>query len=64
MTSKTINIKPKSAKVKVRKPDGSYLEEKGETVKRNAFWVRRINDGDVVAAETEKASAKTNGEKK
>lgn len=41
-----INIKPKAGII-VRKPDGSILSPKGEVIKRTAYWVRRINDGDV-----------------
>ncbi|WP_153448478.1 DUF2635 domain-containing protein [Vibrio algicola] len=46
-----IYVKPNKANVKVRKPDGKYLAEQGEEVTKSAFWVRRINDGDVVASE-------------
>lgn len=57
-----INLKPAKTNVPVRKPDGSYLAVEGEAVLRNAYWVRRLNDGDVVkfkpAASTNKSVAK------
>ncbi len=53
-------MKPAKAGVKVRKEDGTHLAEKGEKVKRTAFWVRRIKDGDVIDVEAAKqAAAKT-----
>ena len=45
---KTVILKPKKKGLKVRKPDGSHLEPEGEKVSYNAYWVRRINEGDVV----------------
>ncbi len=45
-----IKIKPKQG-LKVRKPDGSHLNDKGEIVKRTAFWLRRLKDGDVTLVE-------------
>lgn len=42
-----ITIKPAKAGVNVLKPDGKHLSNDGETVKRSAFWVRRLSDGDV-----------------
>lgn len=42
-----IHVKPTKPDVKVRKPDGKHLAEQGEEVTKSAFWVRRINDGDV-----------------
>ena len=42
-----IFVKPKSG-LTVRKPDGSKLAADGETVTRSSFWVRRLQDGDVV----------------
>lgn len=56
----TIKVKPNPDKkgVKVRKPDtGKYLDAKGETVKKTAFWVRRIKDGDVIDLSTPKKTA-------
>lgn len=64
----TITIKPAKSGVNVRKPDGSKLKADGESVTKNAFWVRRLNDGDVelvkstkveeTKAETKKVDAK------
>ena len=65
--SEMIKIKPAKDGVNVPKPDGSKLSADGETVKRSAFWVRRLSDGDVVLVETAKtksvaAKADTKGE--
>ncbi|WP_420865029.1 DUF2635 domain-containing protein [Pseudomonas simiae] len=38
---------------------GALLPEKGDSVPLNAYWQRRINDGDVVKAEPEKAPKPT-----
>jgi hypothetical protein len=38
---------------------GSLLPEKGDSVPLNAYWQRRINDGDVVKAEPETAPKAT-----
>lgn len=43
-----IKIKPAKAAVPVRKPTGEYLDKDGEAVERSSYWVRRIQDGDVV----------------
>jgi ribosomal protein L19 len=43
-----IKVQPASKDIKVRKPDGAHLSDEGETVTRNAFWIRRIADGDGV----------------
>lgn len=43
-----ITIKPANPAVNVRKQDGPFLAEDGEPVTRTAYWVRRLNDGDVV----------------
>lgn len=57
---KKIAIKPKSGKVKVRKPDGQWLSQNGETVKRTAYWLRRIKDGDVIVLDkTGQANSQT-----
>ncbi len=46
-------IKPNG--VKVRNPlTMQYLSTSGETVARNSYWIRRLNDGDVVIAKTSK----------
>lgn len=57
-----IHIKPAKAAVPVRKPNGEYLKADGEKIERSSFWVRRLNDGDVVevkAHATAKAAATT-----
>ena len=36
---------------------GALLPEKGDSVPMNAYWQRRINDGDVVKAEAVKPPA-------
>ncbi|WLG37622.1 DUF2635 domain-containing protein [Pseudomonas rhodesiae] len=38
---------------------GALLPEKGDSVPLNAYWQRRINDGDVVKAEPPKAAKST-----
>ena len=43
----TMKVKPNNG-LKVRKEDGTHLAKEGETVPRNSFWVRRLNDGDVI----------------
>lgn len=52
-----INIKPAKPAVPVRKPNGEYLNAEGEKVERSSFWVRRLNDGDVVELKAAKAKA-------
>lgn len=32
---------------RVRKPDGTLLDEQGESVMWSSFWLRRLRDGDV-----------------
>lgn len=57
MTTPLILVKPAKQGVKVRKEDGKYLADKGEKVKRNGYWIRRIKQGDVLDVEAEKAKA-------
>lgn len=60
-TQDMITIKPAKAGVNVLKPDGTHLANNGETVKRSAFWVRRLSDKDVEIvkpANVAKAAAK------
>ncbi|MEJ6520647.1 DUF2635 domain-containing protein [Shewanella bicestrii] len=52
-----INIKPAKPAVPVRKPNGEYLKADGEKVERSSFWVRRLNDGDVVELKVAKSAA-------
>lgn len=58
-----VNVTPKAGII-VRKPDGSILSPKGEVIKRNAYWVRRINDGDVVIIKSDEKSTDAAKEKK
>jgi len=39
-------IKPKDG-LKLRKENGQFLAEGGETVIASSYWLRRLNDGDV-----------------
>jgi len=39
-------IKPKAG-LKLRKENGQFLDEDGETVIASSYWLRRKNDGDV-----------------
>lgn len=56
--TKMIEIKPAKEGISVPKPDGGRLKVEGEKVKRSAFWVRRLHEGDVILVVT-KASPKT-----
>ncbi|WP_058659261.1 DUF2635 domain-containing protein [Vibrio cholerae] len=51
MEQNQIKVKPAKASVPVRKENGEFLKQEGETVTRSAFWVRRLKDGDVVQVE-------------
>ncbi|EKO3778264.1 DUF2635 domain-containing protein [Vibrio cincinnatiensis] len=66
MEQKQINVKPAKASVPVRKENGEFLKQDGETVARTAFWVRRLKDGDVVlveqSAKKTRAKAQETGE--
>ena len=51
-----IFVKPAQAGLRVRMPpNGDVLPDEGMEVERDSFWVRRINDGDVVEIEAPKA---------
>lgn len=39
-------LKPKAG-VRVRKPDGAYLDAAGEDLALTSFWLRRIAEGDL-----------------
>lgn len=53
-----LTIKPAEGLI-VRCPSGALLAKDGETVKRSAYWIRRLNDGSVVEIKTlPKAGAK------
>jgi hypothetical protein len=45
-----IFLKPAPDKV-VRKPVGGHLLPEGEWVNQESYWLRRLNDGDVVEAD-------------
>lgn len=52
-----LKVKPAPGRaVPVPEKGGVLLAEKGETVPRNAYWLRRLNDGDVVDAGPTKGS--------
>lgn len=36
--------------LKVRMPNGNHLPDGGAEVELNSYWLRRLNDGDVVQA--------------
>lgn len=44
---KTMTIKPAPG-LRVRTPDGGLLPESGATVERSSYWIRRLDDGDVI----------------
>lgn len=41
--------------VRVRKADGTFLDEKGENLERTSYWLRREMDGDVTITEPRQA---------
>lgn len=57
-----MKIRPKKG-LKVPKLDGTFLKDDGELVKKNSYWVRRLNDGDVELV-VEKSLPKTNSKSK
>lgn len=42
----TIKVVPADGR-RVRYPDGRELPDKGDTVPRDSYWLRKIADGDV-----------------
>ncbi|ENG6070379.1 DUF2635 domain-containing protein [Vibrio cholerae] len=66
MEQNQIKVKPAKTSVPVRKENGEFLKQEGETVTRSAFWVRRLKDGDVVlveqSAKKTRAKAQETGE--
>lgn len=52
-----IVVKPAKG-LTVLKPDGRKLAAEGETVTRTSFWLRRLQDGDVI--EVKPAAKATN----
>ncbi|MEQ9865060.1 DUF2635 domain-containing protein [Pectobacterium aroidearum] len=47
---KTKHLKPKGG-VKVRKPDGAYLNDDGEDLPLSSYWLRRIAEGDIAVTD-------------
>jgi len=48
MTPQIIKLKPAKGML-VRDPEtGRHLDSKGENKPRSSYWLRRLNDGDVV----------------
>lgn len=58
--SEQIYVKPATG-LKVRRPEKNHahLPAEGDFVPKNAYWVRRLNDGDVIAAPAPDAAKKT-----
>ena len=53
--SQTIFIKPaKGLKVRLENKPQEFLPEAGDEKPRNAYWVRRVNDGSVIEAKAPK----------
>lgn len=52
-----IFVKPVTPGLRVRAPSGAVLPDEGDYVERESYWLRRINDGDVVEAEPPVAAA-------
>lgn len=50
-----IFIKPAEGRVVPHPERGGFLSEQGDEVVINAYWQRRLNDGDVVKAKPAKA---------
>jgi len=58
LLGQTVTIKPVNGAY-LRKEDGAVLADAGELVVVTSYWLRRINDGDVVVvAETKTADKK------
>ncbi|NOJ18296.1 DUF2635 domain-containing protein [Vibrio jasicida] len=76
MSKKSVFLIQSKPKVPVRKPEGGHLSVEGEDVEKTSYWIRRINDGDVLvdakarqhkkklaaAAKKAKADSETKGE--
>jgi hypothetical protein len=52
-----VKIKPVNGK-HLRKENGQILSAEGETVIATAYWLRRLNDGDVVEVAPEESKPK------
>jgi hypothetical protein len=55
--------KPNAGK-QFRKPNGAFINPKGEEVILDSFWKRRQNDGDVTLTELGNKARPTTSEKK
>lgn len=53
-------ITPKAG-LKIRKEDGTYLPEGGDTVIHSTYWARREKDGDVTLSDKLPTEPKTKG---
>jgi len=53
-------VTPKAG-LKIRKEDGTYLPEGGDTVIHSTYWVRREKDGDVTITDKLPTEPKTKG---
>ncbi len=47
--------------LKIRKEDGTYLPEGGDTVIHSTYWARREKDGDVTLTDKLPTEPKTKG---
>jgi hypothetical protein len=43
-----VTLKPMTPGLHLRKEDGSILAVEGETVIATSYWLRRLNEGDVL----------------
>lgn len=57
---KPVFATPKAG-MKLRKEDGTYLPEGGDTVIHSTYWARREKDGDVVLSDKLPTEPKTKG---
>jgi len=58
-TTTTRTIAPAAVGLRVRCPDGHVLDPAGETVTWETFWERRMRDGDIVEARSEKREVRS-----
>jgi hypothetical protein len=56
-----IEVRPAQGR-RVRDPEGGVLPPEGARVPENTFWLRRIQDGDVVLVSAELSRRKGRGE--
>lgn len=60
-----IKVKPANAEIKIRDPETlEFLSEKGEDKPRNAYWLARVQDGDVVIVDPKPTETKPTKEAK